>query len=67
MASWETGMKVDPVAVASIGCYSEVFGSAEQQTLCNLFASKGYLEDAPNVAINIAAIMDYFIQHWWNT
>jgi hypothetical protein len=62
MASWQTGMKVDPVALASIGCYSEVYGLEEQQNLCNLYASLGYLEDAPNLVINIIAIMDYYFR-----
>ena len=62
MASWETGMKVDPVALVSLGCYSEVYGQAEQQNLCNLFASLGYFEDAPNITINIVAIMDYYFK-----
>lgn len=62
MAAWQTGMQVDPVALVSFGCYSETYGSAEQQNLCNLYASLGYLEDAPNMAINIAAIMDYYFR-----
>jgi hypothetical protein len=56
MAAWETGMKVDPVALAMVGCYSETYGDAEQQNICNLFASLGFIEDAANVALNIAAI-----------
>ncbi|MHA2163965.1 MAG: hypothetical protein ACYS5F_15620 [Planctomycetota bacterium] len=62
MASWETGMKVDPVALASVGCYSETYGNAEQKNLCNLFASLGFIEDAVNISINIAAIMDYYLR-----
>jgi hypothetical protein len=38
---------IDTVAAASFGCYSETYGQAEQQNLCNLFASCGLLEDAP--------------------
>ena len=62
MAAWETGMKVDPVALASVGCYSETYGNAEQQNLCNLFTSLGYIEDAPNADISITAIMDYYFK-----
>jgi len=55
--AWQDGMKVDPVAIASLGCYSESYGAAEQKNLCNLYASWGYIEDAVNTAINIAAIV----------
>jgi hypothetical protein len=55
-------MAVDPVALVSCGVYSETYGSAEQQNLCNLYASLGYMEDAPNISINIAAIMDYYLR-----
>jgi hypothetical protein len=40
-------MKVDPVALTSCGVYSEVYGVGEEGNLANLFASLGYLEDAP--------------------
>jgi len=47
MASWETGMKVDPVAYASFGFYSEVYGVGEEANIANLFVSTGMFEDAP--------------------
>ena len=57
---WSTGMKVDPVALASLGCYSETYGNAEQQNLCNLYASLGYIEDAPNLHVIITVFLDYY-------
>jgi len=47
MASWETAMKVDPVAYATFGFYSEVFGLGEEGNIANQVASMGMLEDAP--------------------
>ena len=47
MASWETAMKVDPVAIASFGFYSEVYGVGEEANIANQVASWGMLEDAP--------------------
>ena len=47
MASWQAGMKVDPVALASCGVYSETYGMAQRINTANLFASLGYVEDAP--------------------
>jgi hypothetical protein len=62
MSGWQTGMGVDPVALAALGCYSETYGSTEQANLCNLYASLGMIEDAPNVSINIIAIVDYYFK-----
>lgn len=56
MASWESAMKVDPVAYASFGFYSEVFGAGEEGNIANLFSSAGLIEDAPNAA-PVAIIM----------
>ena len=47
MASWESGMKVDPVAIASCGVYSETYGVGEEANIANLFGSIGLIEDAP--------------------
>jgi len=62
MASWETGMKVDPVAYTSFGNYSEVYGSAAPANRANEFVSWGMIEDAPNVSYNIAVLMDYYFK-----
>jgi len=48
MASWQSAMKVDPVAFTSAGVYSEVYGVGEEGNVANLFASLGLLEDAPD-------------------
>jgi hypothetical protein len=62
--SWQTGMKVDPVALATFGSYTETYGSSEPANIANLYASLGYFEDAPNVTINIVAIMDYYLRKY---
>ncbi len=38
---------LDTVAIATIGTYTETYGSAAQANVNNLFASWGFLEDAP--------------------
>jgi len=54
------GCGVDLCAFVTQGAYSEYYGQAGLQNLCNLFAFYGLLEDAPNVAILIANIMDFY-------
>ena len=46
MASWESGMKVDPVSYCSFGVYSEVYGAGEEGNIANLFGSLGMVEEA---------------------
>jgi len=53
---------VDYVAWAMFGVYSETYGSADQNYLCNLYASWGMIEDAPNVTTNISEKMIYYLQ-----
>jgi len=57
-------MSVDTVGFASIGVYSETYGSAELKNRCNLFASYGVFCDAPNILLKIAVIMDYYKRRW---
>lgn len=40
---------IDTVAVATLGVYSETYGSTAQANINNLYASFGLLEDAPNI------------------
>lgn len=51
---------IDTVSFASIGVYSETYGSAELKNLCNLFALYGILEDAPNIGTKIACIAEFY-------
>lgn len=41
---------LDTVAIASLGVYSELYGFAEKSNIANIYASFGYLEDAPRVS-----------------
>jgi hypothetical protein len=59
MASWESGMKVDPVAFCSFGVYSEVYGAGEEANIANQFASLGMLEDAPAIAAGVSRIRKF--------
>lgn len=38
---------IDTVAVASLGVYTETYGAADPNEIANIFASRGYLEEAP--------------------
>ena len=39
---------IDTVAIVSRGYYTETYGAANPGNIANLFASWGYLEDAPD-------------------
>lgn len=52
---------VDYVAVVAGGIYTETYGSTAQANINNLAASRGLLEDAPNIIVSIINIvMSYF-------
>jgi len=52
---------IDTVAIASHGVYTETYGSMAPANIANLYASMGYLENAPNVTIKIINIvMQYY-------
>ena len=53
---------IDTVAIVSYGVYSETFGQAELKNRCNLYASLGFLEDAPNVLVKIINIAMYLMR-----
>jgi hypothetical protein len=42
---------VDYVAVATMGMYTETYGSSAPANIANLFASLGLYEDAPDILI----------------
>jgi hypothetical protein len=50
---------IDTVAFVTGGVYTETYGSTEQQNICNLFASYGLIEDAPNITVLIANIVEF--------
>jgi len=60
--AWQDGMKVDPVAYATLGNYTETYGVGEEANLANLFVSWGMIDDAPNVNFKIAPLMDYYFK-----
>jgi hypothetical protein len=51
---------LDLVAIASFGTYTETYGSSNPANIANLYASLGYLEDAPNVSFAIATLVMYY-------
>lgn len=52
---------LDTVAIATGGCWTKTYNSSGPGNIANLYATRGYLEDAPNVAIKLVCIvMNYF-------
>lgn len=52
---------LDTVSIISGGVFTKTYGSSAAANIANLYASRGYFEDAPNVLVRIAAIvMSYF-------
>jgi len=42
---------IDIVSIISCGIYTETYGSATQKNICNLYASLGLYEDAPDIEL----------------
>jgi len=53
---------IDTVAVVTGGVYTKTYGSSSLDNICNLFASYGLLESAPNTLIKIINIVDYLFK-----
>jgi len=51
---------IDTVGFVSDGVYSKTYGSAGLANICNLFASYGLIEDAPNIAVLIKNIVNFY-------
>jgi hypothetical protein len=52
---------IDTVAIVSGGVFTETYGASHKSHIANLYASRGYMEDAPNTLIKIINIvMSYF-------
>jgi len=47
---------IDTVAFVSNGVYTETYGSATLQNICNLFASYGIIEDASEAVLVVTEI-----------
>lgn len=50
---------LDTVAIVSEGVFTKTYGSASASNIANLYASRGLLEDAPNVVVKIINIVMY--------
>lgn len=53
---------IDTVAAISGGVFTKTYGSASPASIANLYASRGLLEDAPNVLVKILNIANYFFR-----
>lgn len=51
---------LDTVGIISHGAFTETYGSTAMANICNLYASLGFLEDAPNLLTRIANIVIYY-------
>ena len=47
---------IDTMAVATHGVYTSNYGAAEQQNICNLYASWGLFEDFPVLVVTARAL-----------
>ena len=52
---------LDTVGIISGGVFSKTFGVGEEGNLANLYASRGLLEDAPNVAVKWLNIVYHYM------
>jgi hypothetical protein len=55
---------LDTCAIISFGIFSKNYGQASPGAIANLYASLGYMEDAPNVAIKIINIVMHYYRRW---
>ncbi len=53
---------IDPTAIASLGSYTETYGSGEPANIANLYASLGLFEDAPNISFNIIPLVMHLLR-----
>ena len=53
---------IDTVSIASLGDYTETYGSGAPGNIANLSASFGLLEDAPNVSFNIIPLVIHLLR-----
>ena len=49
---------LETTAIITFGVYSKVYGVSNPANLANLFASLGYLEDAPALAVGVILKID---------
>jgi len=53
---------IDPTAIASLGSYTETYGSSAPGNIANLYASLGLLNDAPNLDFNIIPLVMHLLR-----
>jgi len=53
---------IDPIAIASLGSYTETYDSGSPANIANLYASLGLLENAPNVSFNIIPLVMHLLR-----
>ncbi len=57
---------LDTVGIITDGVWTKTYGSGSAGNIANLFASDGYLEDAPNLTIKIINIVMSFFRRRFN-
>ena len=55
---------IDTVAIISHGVFTKTYGVDEEANLANLYASQGYLEDAPNLAHKFLNLVYHYMRHF---
>jgi len=56
---------LDTVAIATGGCWTKTYGASSPANIANLYSSRGYFEDAPNISVNIIAIAMHYLKEVW--
>lgn len=51
---------IDPTGIASLGVYTETYGVGEERYIANIYASFGYLENAPGGASDWGKHIEYW-------
>ena len=53
---------LDTVGIISHGVFTKTYGSTAPANIANVYASLGYLEDAPNITIKFINIVMYLMR-----
>ena len=53
---------LDTVGIISGGAWTKTYGSANPANIANLYVSRGFLEDAPNITVKFINIVMHYLK-----
>lgn len=53
---------LDTVSIATGGCWTKTYGASEPGSIANLYASRGFIEDAVNTTVAIISIIMHHLR-----